>query len=221
MAVFLSAPHSTLYAAPPSPREAHSYPGKKARLGGPAPLRGCRNLAPTEKLKGHGQKGGAGAARVGPAPTSGRGPPPTSGTAALGASEEVPPPAEGPGGRRSGHVPASSLSPPGRPGPRARFRVRPRDLPRDSPAWGVAGSGGGLSGLQARPCPASPVPAGQFVPPGVPARLPGRLLCHGHVPLAVEERRSLQSWGGVACSGQGHWACPSAYLSSKDTPPCR
>lgn len=47
-------------------------------------------------------------------------PAPTSGRAAQGASEGAPQPAEGPGGRRSDHVPASRPSPPDR---RARRRA--------------------------------------------------------------------------------------------------
>lgn len=50
---------------PASPREAHSCPGKRARLGVPAPLRGCRNFRLREaRRRDPGQKGGVRAAGV-------------------------------------------------------------------------------------------------------------------------------------------------------------
>lgn len=71
-AAFLFAPPATVYAAvsAPNPPGPHGYPGKKARLVAPAPLRSCRNFG-CEKWKrrtyGH-------TAGVEPAPRLPRGP---------------------------------------------------------------------------------------------------------------------------------------------------
>lgn len=71
-AAFLFAPHSTADAAvaPPHPPAPHGYPGEKARLLAPAPLRSCRNFGcETWKRRTYGH-----AAGVAPAPLLPRGP---------------------------------------------------------------------------------------------------------------------------------------------------
>lgn len=203
---------------PASPREAHSCPGKRARLGVPAPLRGCRNFRLREaRRRDPGQKGGVRAAGVWSASTFPRA------ARARGGAQEVPPPTEGQLGaalgkrarttyRRQQHTAQQPV-------PRARFRVRSRDLSRHRPARGGAGSGCGVRRFEPSLCPASRVPAG-----ALRSARPPRPVSRGSCSSAAAFFRSSRSsrkpveLGAATRSGQGHLPGLHPHLPSATTP---
>lgn len=184
-----SAPHSPAWTAvsPPSPLAPRSYPGEKAGLVAPAPLRSCRNLGSEKRSDRLSATRAVGELGWGPRPTSGgprgreAGPPPTE-RAAEGRAGTV------------GGAPPARAPPLSRPPRRASGwdHVTPHVTACPAARGGAVGSGGLLRpGARA---PADP----------------------GPLPVVVEGGARAQSIGGVAHSAQGrgpHCARPSPGLS--------